>query len=186
MSQNRYCATFKENPLSYTRHDTRYRTRVRKERGVQARVHRLYGLRGAREGQKSLRDNTRAPRRRSAAQPDPMPPPVHIAEYSDRQMTGWRPRSSENIVRRSTALLVCPVPRLSALGRAASQKHSRPSTASVFCGRRRRGARVRGNAAFRTRRDSPRKLWAIERVRSRTRAHVSCGRRPEGAAEPHN
>ena len=48
-------------------------------------------------------------------------------------------------------------PRLAALGRAAAQKHSRRSTASLFCGRRRRGARARGSAPFRTRHDSPRK-----------------------------
>ena len=171
-----------------------YRTRVTirsikhasgRKSGVQAPVRRLYGLTVAQVGQKSLRHNTIAPRRRAATQPDPMPPPVHTAEYSGRQMTGWRPRSSENIVRRSTALLVfrslgcrhwVGLPRKTYSAEYGLLVLRAPTA----------GGRVRGSAAFRTRHDSPR---GAAGYRTRPKSHARYlwgGRTAEEAAEPHD
>ena len=124
-----------------------------------------------------------APQLVGLSSPTKVPPPLHTAEYSGRLLSGWR-RSALSPL--SASLLGSLRPRLAALWSGCLAKHSRPSTASLFCGRRQAGglecveARLFGRVTI-----VLASLRAIERVQNRTRTTLSCGRRPNRAAKPH-
>ena len=120
--------TQKVRSLSDTRHDTRYRsTRPIARalpRGVQAPIRRLYTLGVLSVGQKSLRHNTIAPRRRDASLCCAARPKCRHLPYRawpGRQLKAGGTRPSETIVRWKYHLPCFPGPRLSAFGSGCSK-----------------------------------------------------------------
>lgn len=137
-----------------------------------------------RGGQMSLRANTIAPRRRALRSPTQRRHPA-ISMATSIDCAGLAASGARTIVLLSSVLASLP-PRLTALGRAASQNIVGRVRPPYFAGADVGGLEHSGAHPFRTRRDSPRRLLrAIERVRSRGAAPRSWerGARPECKAE---